>query len=217
VNTDIRYNIGYRDVRITTPQVEFLLNRYLEFLCHFAVALAKQITHQDAWRIHTLVDIGIAVVVGIVSKVYANHLADDITYIQRLAPIGFANVREKIVRKIIVKLCPICFMVVVFIDANHNLDERILCLFLCVNITGVFATRHQFIDDTLVLLAIRIIHDVPNNLAVAQDAKCSKDYEDGNLATNERCVNAYDASHVIQLTAHIKARGFWREIRGIAH
>ena len=68
------------------------------------------------------------------------------------------------------ELCLIGLVVVVLIHSNHNLNKRILRLLLCVDITGVLAARHQFINDTLVLLAVRIIDDVIDNLTVAQYA-----------------------------------------------
>ena len=68
------------------------------------------------------------------------------------------------------ELCLIGLVVVVLIHSNHNLNQRILRLLLCVDIACILAARHQFVNDTLVLLAVRIIDDMVDNLTVAQYA-----------------------------------------------
>ena len=115
------------------------------------------------------------------------------------------------------KLCLVRFVVVVLIHSNHNLNERILGVFLCIDITGIFATRHQFVDDSLILIAIRIIYNVIDNLTVANDAKSPKYHKDRHFGTNKGRVDADDASHMIQLATHIQARRLRGQIGRVAH
>ena len=105
--------------------------------------------------------------------------------------------RKKVIHKIIMELCLVSLVIVILIHTNHNLNKRILSLFLCIDITSIFATRHQLINDTLIFLAIRIIYNMIDNLAIADNTKRPEDNEDRNLRSNERCINANDAPHMI--------------------
>ena len=105
--------------------------------------------------------------------------------------------REKIICKIIMKLRFVSFVIIVFIDTDHNLNKRILSLLLCVDITCIFTARHQFINNTLIFLAIRIIDDMIDNLAIANNSKRPKDYKYRDFRADEGSINANNAPHMI--------------------